>query len=179
MQQVHILRRQLKVVDVGVLLNPRVRHRFWQWHEPLQKRQLLNLIYHVGSSHLLQTPPNQHLCGCLPILLCQNLQAFLLKSLPPYQRTVSFDNHAPLLAPLHNVGPREPGMQFPLPNADLAALAFSVLALKFGDVRLQFVEMVGAVVGDADGADQSGALGFDESEPGAFASCSAAIGGMD
>ena len=35
-QQVHILLRQLEIVDVGILLDPRVRHRLWQGHESLQ-----------------------------------------------------------------------------------------------------------------------------------------------
>ncbi len=47
------------------------------------------------------------------------------------------------------------------------------------DVRLQLGEVVDAVVGDADGADEAGALGFDEGEPGAVAGCGAAVGGVD
>ena len=39
--------------------------------------------------------------------------------------------------------------------------------------------MVEAVVGDADGADEAGALGFDEGEPGAGAGGCAAVGGVD
>lgn len=35
------------------------------------------------------------------------------------------------------------------------------------------------IVGDADGADEARAFSFDKSEPGAVASFSAAIGGMD
>ena len=70
-------------------------------------------------------------------------------------------------------------MQFPLPDADLPALTLSVLFFKFFDVRLQFIEMVNAVVGDSDGADASGALCFDESEPGSIAGCGTAIGCMD
>ena len=70
-------------------------------------------------------------------------------------------------------------MQFPLPDADLSALTLSVLSFQFFDVRLQFVEMMNAVVGDTDGADASGALCFDESEPGSVACCGAAVGCMD
>ena len=36
-----------------------------------------------------------------------------------------------------------------------------------------------AVVGDAEGADEAGALGFDEGEPGAGAGGEAAVGGVD
>ena len=123
----------------------------------------------MESSHLLQTPPNQDLRGCLPILPRQTLQAFLLKPLTPHKRTVSFNNDAPLLAPLHYIGSRKPRMQFPLPHADLSALALAVLSFEFFDVRLQFVEVVDPVVGDADGADESGAFCLDEREPAAFA----------
>lgn len=70
-------------------------------------------------------------------------------------------------------------MQFPLPDTDLSALALAVLPFEFFDVRLQLVEMVNAIIGDADGADESGAFRFDESEPGAIAGCGAAVGGMD
>ena len=70
-------------------------------------------------------------------------------------------------------------MHLPLPDADLPALALSVPPLEFADVRFQFVEVVEAVVGDADGADEAGALGFDEREPGAVAGGGAAVGGVD
>ena len=36
-----------------------------------------------------------------------------------------------------------------------------------------------AVVGDADGADEAGAFGFEEGEPGAVAGFGAAVGGVD
>ena len=39
--------------------------------------------------------------------------------------------------------------------------------------------MVDAVVGDAEGADEARALGFDEGEPGAEAGGAAAVGGVD
>ena len=70
-------------------------------------------------------------------------------------------------------------MQFPLPYTDLSALAFAVLFFEFLDVRLQLVEMVNTIVGDADGADKSGAFCFYKSKPGAFAGCGAAVGCMD
>lgn len=70
-------------------------------------------------------------------------------------------------------------MQFPLPNTDLSALALAILSFEFFDVRLQLVEMVHAVVGDADGADEAGAFGFEEGEPGAVAGFGAAVGGVD
>lgn len=133
----------------------------------------------AGSSHFLQTPPHQHLRRRLPILSHQRLQGFLLKSLAPHKRTVSLDNYSPLLAPLNNVGPCKPRMQFPLPNADLSALALAVLPLELLDVRLQLVEMVNAIVGDADGTDKSGAFCFDKSEPCAIADSGAAVGAMN
>lgn len=39
--------------------------------------------------------------------------------------------------------------------------------------------MVNAIVGDADGADESGALCFDKSEPGAITARGTAVRGMD
>ena len=70
-------------------------------------------------------------------------------------------------------------MQFPLSDADLSALTLSVLSFQFFDVRLQFIEVMDAVVGDPDGADESGALRFDEGEPGAIAGCGAAVRCVD
>ena len=70
-------------------------------------------------------------------------------------------------------------MQFPLPNTDLSALALAVLSFEFFDIRLQLVEMVNAIVRDADGANESGAFCFDKSEPGAIAGRSAAVRGVD
>lgn len=70
-------------------------------------------------------------------------------------------------------------MQFPLPYTDLSALTLAVLFFEFFDVRLQLVEMVDTIVGDADGTDKSGAFCFDKSSPGAFAGCGAAVGCMD
>ena len=179
MQQVHVLRRQFEVVDVGVLLNPRVCHGLGQRHKPLQNESINKPCTVVGGSHLLQTPPHQNLRRCLSILLHQRLQSLLLESLASHKRTVGFDDHALLLAPLDNVGPRKPRMQFPLPDTDLSTLTLSMLSFEFFDVRLQLVEMMNAVVGDADGADESGAFCFDKSEPGAIAGCGAAVWGMD
>ena len=113
------------------------------------------------------------------MLLCQHLQGFLLESLAPHNRTVSFDDHSPVLAPLDNVGPCKPGMQLPLPNADLSTLALAMLSFEFFDVRLQLVKMMNAIVGDADGADASSAFCFDESKPGTITGRGAAVGGMD
>lgn len=70
-------------------------------------------------------------------------------------------------------------MQFPLADADLTAFAFAVFGFEFGDVGGQFFEVVDAVVGDADGADLTGGLGFDEGAPGAETAVTAAVGGVD
>lgn len=70
-------------------------------------------------------------------------------------------------------------MQFPLPYTNLSALALAVLSFEFFDVRLQLVEMVYAIIRDANGANESGSFRLDESKPGAFAGYSATIGGMD
>ena len=113
------------------------------------------------------------------MLFRQPLHSFLLESLAPYDRTVRLDDDSPFPTPLYDVGPREPRVQFPLPDADLSALTFAVLPFEVLDVGLQLGEMVDAVVGDADGADEAGAFGFDESEPGAVAGCGAAVGGVD
>ena len=70
-------------------------------------------------------------------------------------------------------------MQFPLPDADLPAFASTVLGFEGGDVRLQFFEVVDAVVGDTDGVDLAGRLGFDEGAPGAETGVPSAVGGVD
>lgn len=70
-------------------------------------------------------------------------------------------------------------MQFPLPDADLTAFTFAVLALKVVDVGFEFVEVVHAVVGHTDGADAASLLGFNEGAPGAEAGFGATIGGVD
>ena len=70
-------------------------------------------------------------------------------------------------------------MQFPLPYTDLSALTLPVLFFKFFDVRVQLVEMVNTIVGDADGADKAGTFCFDKSKPGPFAGCGAAVGCMN
>ncbi len=113
------------------------------------------------------------------MLLCQCLHSFLLESLAPYDGTVRLDDDSPFPTPLYDVGPREPRVQFPLPDADFSALTLAVLPFEFLDVRLQLGEMVNAVVGDADGADEAGAFGFEEGEPGAVAGFGAAVGGVD
>ena len=70
-------------------------------------------------------------------------------------------------------------MQFPLPNTDLSALTFSVLPFEFFYVRLQLVEMMNAIIGDANGSDEPSAFCFDKSEPGAFTGFGAAVRGMN
>ena len=193
MQQLHILLRQLEIVNVRILLNARVRHRLWQRHESLlrkrKKKEKNQLTDSTSSSwkrkkkeekpHLLQTPPNQHLRRRLPIPPRQNPQRLLPEPLAPHERTVSLHNDAPLLTPLHNLRPGQPRVHLPLPDADLPALALAVPCLEVPDVRFQLVEVVEAVVGDADGADEAGALGLDEGEPGAVAGGGAAVGGVD
>lgn len=64
-------------------------------------------------------------------------------------------------------------------DADFTAFAFAVLGIEFGDVGFEFVEVVDAVVGDADGADEAGLLGFEEGEPGAAAGLFAAVRCVD
>lgn len=44
-------------------------------------------------------------------------------------------------------------MRSPLPNTDVSVLALAVLSLELFYIRLQLVEMVNAMVGNADGAD--------------------------
>ena len=54
-----------------------------------------------------------------------------------------------------------------------------MLGFEFLDVSFELVEVVHAVVGDADGADEASLLGFDECTPGAGAGGGATVGGMD
>lgn len=88
-------------------------------------------------------------------------------------------HYASLSAPLYYIRSRQPGMEFPLANGDGAAGAFSAFFFAGGDVGLEFVKVVEAVVGDADGVDQAGFLGFVEGAPGAEAGRGGAVGGMD
>ncbi len=70
-------------------------------------------------------------------------------------------------------------MQFPLPNGDGSASACPVFFFAGGDVGLEFVEMVEAVIGDADRVDQASFLGFVEGAPGAEAGRGRAVGSVD
>ena len=70
-------------------------------------------------------------------------------------------------------------MQFPLPDANFPALPLAVLSFEVCDIRLQLVEVMNAVIRDANGTNEAGAFRFDESEPGAVAGFFAAVGSVD
>lgn len=114
-----------------------------------------------GSKYLLQAPSEQDLTSGLPVLLHQWLQNRFIGPLIPHNWTIRLDYHPSLLAPFHNVRSSEPWMHFPLPNTDLASFAFTLLAFELLDIGFKLVEMMNAVVRDADGADLAGLLGFD------------------
>ena len=184
LKHLHLLLRQPEIEDIGILLDPRRRNRLRKRHKPLGYLSAISsshryITQSTAKPHLLQTPPQQDLRRRLPILLPQPLQHGLLKPLAPHDGAISLDHHPPFPAPPHDIRSRKPGMEFPLPDADFPAFAFPVLGFQFLDIGFEFVEVVEAVVGDADGADAARLLGFEEGEPGAAAGFFAAVGGVD
>lgn len=113
------------------------------------------------------------------MLFHQRLQNRLLESFAADDGTVGFDDDASVPAPFHNVLPSQPRMDFPLADADFSAVSWAVLGFEVFDGGFELVEVVDAVVGDADGADLAGLLGFDEGAPGAGSGSGTAVRGVD
>ena len=68
------------------------------------------------------------------MLLRQLLYNPLAKPLPPDNWTICFADHAPLVAPIHDILSCQPRVQFPLTHADLTAPALPVPLLHLLDV---------------------------------------------
>lgn len=161
-QVLDLLGGQSKVVDLGVLLDPLRGDALWQ-----------------GNVALLQRPPDQHLGLGLGVLVGQLLQHRLAPALPAHQGAVGLNGNASLLAPLGNVIPGTPRVDFPLAHAQHPALARpSPLSLKLLDVLLELVQVVHAVVGDADVANLALLNALDQATPRLLAGLGATIGGM-
>jgi len=103
----------------------------------------------------------------------------VVRSLAAHQRAVGLDHHVAGAAPRHDVLAGEPGVDLPLADGEDAAGTGAVGAFEVLDVRFELVEVVEAVVGDAEGADEAGFLGGDEHVPGFEAGGAAAVGGVD
>lgn len=89
-------------------------------------------VYKV--THLLQTPSHQHLRTRFPVLLRQSLETRLSQSLPSDEWAVGLHDDSSLFAPVHDIGSRQPWMEFPLADVDGSAFAFAVLSLEIVDV---------------------------------------------
>ena len=130
-QRLHLLRRQAKIIQIRILINPTRRHALWQRHKPL-----------------LQPPPQQYLRRRLTRALCNGLQYGLLQPRALNERAVGFGDDAVGLAPGVNVLAVAPRVPFPLSDADLAAFTRAVLGFELRNVGLEFFEVDDAVVGD-------------------------------
>lgn len=122
--------------------------------------------------YLLQAPSQKNLCRGLAVLLRQCLQYRLIHALGLHQRRVGLHHNIALLQPRGDVLAMAPRVNLVLADIDLAADAAV-------NVLLELIEMVNTVVGDANGADFSGLLRFDESPPGACASLLSSVWGVD
>lgn len=71
MQRLHILVRQLKIIDISVLLNPSGRDGFGK-----------------NDKALLQTPSKQDLRGGLVVLLCQRYEKGVIELGRSDKRTI-------------------------------------------------------------------------------------------
>ncbi|KAL2281045.1 hypothetical protein FJTKL_12151 [Diaporthe vaccinii] len=157
-----LLRGQGKVVDLGVLPDPLGRDALRQ-----------------GDVALVQGPADEHLGLGLAVLVGQLLEHRLAPALAAHQGAVGLDGDAPLLAPLGDVVAGAPGVDLPLADAQHAALARAApLGLKLLDVLLELVEVVHAVVGDADVADLALLDALDQAAPRLLARLGAAVGGV-
>lgn len=112
---------------------------------------------------LIQTPADEDLSRFLAILLHKSLNCRLIKARASHNRAIGFDKYTPLVAPVHDIFPREPWVHFHLVNAYGAALACpAALGFQFADVLLQLVQVVHTIVADSDGADFAVFHGLDK-----------------
>lgn len=73
---------------------------------------------------------------------------------------------ASLLAPVHDVWPGQPWMEFNLIHAQDSAFALAFLGVNLLDVRLQFVEMVHSEVADSNASNLACLHSFGQRFPG-------------
>jgi hypothetical protein len=100
-------------------------------------------------------------------------------ALAAHERAVGLDHHVAGAAPGHDIVAGQPRVDLPLADGEGAAGVGAVGAFEGLYVRFELVEVVEAVVGDAEGADAARLLGRDERVPGAEAGAAAAVGGVD
>lgn len=161
-QLLNLLLGQLKIKNFRILLDPARRNTLHQRNKPL-----------------LQTPPQQDLRLRLAILVRHGANLGIAKALAAHNRAVRLDGDVARATPLHDVIARQPGVNLPLADGQDAAFTAAALGLELLDVGLELVEVVHAVVGDADGADLAGVDALDEGLPRALAVLGAAVGGVD
>lgn len=162
-QILDLLLRELEVKHLCILPDPRARDRLDQRDIPP-----------------LQTPPQQHLRLRLAVLVRQGRDLGLFaEALPSHNGAVGLHDDVARAAPAHDVRARKPRVQLPLPDGDDPALALAALGLEFLDVGLQLLEVVHAVVADADATNLACVHGVDEGAPCTFAVCAAAKGRVD
>lgn len=131
------------------------------------------------NKSLVQTPPDQDLRLGLAVLLRQLLQRRLVPAVPAHDGAVRLHGDTALRAPVDDVSPRAPRVQFDLVDAYDAAFALAAaLGLELFDVLLEFVEVVYAVVADADGAYLAGFDGFNQLRPGVLGEAKPEFEGM-
>lgn len=107
------------------------------------------------------------------MLLGQGLEDRFLGTLPSDDGTVGLDHDVSSLGPLDDVVTGQPRVYLPLADVDRAPDAGGLY------VVLELVQVVDAVVGDADGADPALLLGLGEGPPGAAPGLLPAVGGVD
>lgn len=156
----HIFRGELKIIQRRILLDPRRRDALGQRDEAF-----------------LQAPPEQDLSLGLAVLLGQLHQCLLAPALALHDRRIGLAGDIPLREPLDDVVARAPRVDLVLADGDDAAVA--PLGLELGDVLLELVKVVDAVVADADGAELALLDRLDEGLPGALARRRAAVGRVE
>lgn len=140
---------------------------------------MVDVKYDECKYYLLQAPPDQDLCRCLAVLLHQWLQARLTKAFTSHDGTIRLADDAALLTPFVDIRTGQPRMQFPLTDANLTAFALAMLFIELLDVCLQLLQMMNSVIGDAQRADFTGLLRFDQGSPGPRSRLFPAVGSMD
>jgi hypothetical protein len=163
LQLIHLGGRQREIVELSILLDPTRRHALGQRHVAL-----------------LQAPSEQDLRRGLAVLLGQLDDERLTEALPPDDGTVGLEGDVALGAPRRDVDAWAPGVDLVLRHGDDAPLSLaSALLLQLGDVGLQLLEMVQAVVADPDASDLTRLDGLDERLPDALAVDGSTVRGVD
>lgn len=128
---------------------------------------------------LLQAPPEKDLRLRLVVLLRKLYHGLLAPAFTPNNGAVRLNSHIALLTPLGNVIAGKPRVDLPLADAQDTTLALSTaLLLELGDVLLQFIKVVNAVIAHTNGLDLALLDSLDESLPRALATLGSAIGSV-